>query len=638
MLTPTEILSEKGPIAAYIDNFSVRLQQQQFAEEISEAIKNHESLVCEAGTGTGKTFAYLISAILSNKKIIISTGTKHLQDQLFHRDLPVVLKALDVLVAPALLKGRNNYLCLHRMKQVEADGQQFSENTHAELMAVREWSIQTNVGDLTELATLSENSILRPYITSTTENCLGKECNDFENCFVFKARKKASEAELIVVNHHLLLADLALKEIGYGEILPKADVIIFDEAHKLPELASEFFSQSLSSRQIFELINDCRTSYLKDINDTPDFLTNLDKLQTNLNKFRLILGHTDKRMAWNDLLKNKEVLSTVDIFKTSLNELENALDQLSERSKSLENCWQRCGNYIAMFETFIERETDSSVQWVEIRGKGFLLHQTPLDISEIFQLRLTEHECQCIYTSATLAVGQDFKHFANRLGLTDVKAKTWSSPFDYLRQTLLYLPIEMPDPRQPNYISHVINNAIPVIKASQGHTFFLFTSHRALNQASKLIRDKMNYPVMVQGEAPRTELLRQFRETENAVLLGTQSFWEGVDVKGQALSCVIIDKLPFAPPDDPVFRARSARMEENGQNPFMDYQLPEAIINLRQGVGRLIRDVNDYGVLMICDPRLQSKPYGQKFINSLPEMKMTNNIAEVELFFKQRNI
>jgi ATP-dependent DNA helicase DinG len=477
---------------------------------------------------------------------------------------------------------------------------------------------------------------LRPYITSTAENCLGKECDDFNDCFVFKARKKASEAELIVVNHHLLLADLSLKETGFGEILPKADAIIFDEAHQLPELASEFFSQSLSSRQISELINDCRTAYLKDINDTPEFLTKLDKLQTNLKKLRLVFGHTDKRIAWNDVLKNKKVLSTLGIFKTSLNELENALDQLSERSKLVENCWQRCGNFIAMLETFVERETDSIIQWVETRGKGFLLHQTPLDISEIFQSRLTEHACQCIYTSATLAVGQDFKHFANRLGLTDIKSKTWSSPFDYLRQALLYLPSEMPEPREPNYISHVINSAIPIIKASQGHTFFLFTSHRALKQAQKLIRDKIDYPVMVQGEAPRTELLKRFRETENSVLLGTQSFWEGVDVKGQALSCVIIDKLPFAPPDDPVFRARSARMEENHQNPFMEYQLPEAIINLRQGIGRLIRDVNDFGVLMICDPRLQSKPYGQRFINSLPEMKMTSNITEVELFFEQR--
>jgi len=638
MLTPAEILSKEGPIASYIDNFSVRLQQQELAEEISEALNNHESLICEAGTGTGKTFAYLISAILSNKKIIISTGTKHLQDQLFYKDLPIVLKALEVLITPALLKGRNNYLCLHRMKQAEADGQLSSKTTKAELTAVREWSAQTSAGDLAELITLAENSILRPYITSTTENCLGKECNDFENCFVFKARKKASEAELIVVNHHLLLADLSLKEAGFGEILPKADAIIFDEAHQLPELASEFFSQSLSSRQIFELINDCRTAYLKDISDTPGFLTKLDKLQTNLNKLRLAFGNTDKRKAWNDVLKNEEVLSTLTIFKTSLNELENALDQLSERSKSVENCWQRCGDFIAMLEMFIERETDSSIQWVETRGKGFLLHQTPLDISEIFQLRLTEHECHCIYTSATLAVGQDFKHFANRLGLTDIKAKTWSSPFDYFRQALLYLPSEMPDPREPSYISHVINSAIPIIKASQGHTFFLFTSHRALNQAQELIRDKINYPVMVQGEAPRTELLKRFRETKNAVLLGTQSFWEGVDVRGQALSCVIIDKLPFAPPDDPVFRARSARMEENGQNPFMDFQLPEAIINLRQGVGRLIRDVNDYGVLMICDPRLQSKSYGQKFVNSLPEMKITKNISEVELFFRKLEI
>lgn len=632
MSGPAELLSDNGPFVTRIDNFSARQEQQQLAEEISKAIYNEESLICEAGTGTGKTLAYLVASLLSNKKIIISTGTKHLQDQLFNKDLPVVLNALGTLINPVLLKGRNNYLCLHRLKQSEIDAGALTGKKQSDLTMVKHWSIQTDSGDLSELTSLSENSILYPNITSTVENCLGRECNEYENCFVFKARKKAMESQLVIVNHHLLFADLSLKETGFGEILPQADIIIFDEAHQLPELASEFFSQSISSRQINDLINDCRVAYFAELNDVPEFLTLLDKLQTRLKKLRLVFGTEDRRMEWSVISGNEENHDAFTQFKSGLTELSNALDELSVRSRSLENCLHRCGNIIEMLETCLERDSDEYVQWIETRGKGFILYQTPLDISSRFQSRLAEHNCQCIYTSATLAVGKDFNHFASRLGLADVKAISWSSPFNYAKQALLYLPQDMPDPRELKYVQHVIDRAIPVINASQGHTFILFTSYRALDQARSLIREKLKFPIMVQGDMPRSELLNRFRKTQHAVLLGTQSFWEGVDVRGRALSCVIIDKLPFAPPDDPVFRARSVNMEKNGQNPFIDYQLPEAIITLRQGVGRLIRDIDDYGVLMICDPRLQSKSYGRKFIMSLPEMKITNNITDVQLF------
>ena len=635
MSVPSELLSDNGPFVKRIDNFSARKEQQELAEAISNAINNGESLICEAGTGTGKTLAYLVASLLSNKKIIISTGTKHLQDQIFNKDLPVAIKALGILVNPVLLKGRNNYLCLHRMKQSESDGGSLASKNKSELTSVKQWSLQTDSGDLGELTVLSENSSLYPNITSSVENCLGRECIEYDKCFVFKARKKAMESQLVIVNHHLLFADLSLKETGFGELLPQADIIIFDEAHQLPELASEFFSHSLSGRQINDLINDCRVAYFAEINDVPEFLTMLDKLQTGIKQLRLVFGTENRRLEWDEISCKKENLVAFNQFKTELIKLGNFLDEMSVRSKSLENCLHRCGNIIEMLESYLERESDEYVQWGETRGKGFILYQTPLDISERYQSRLSEHNCQCIYTSATLAVGKDFEHFACRLGLTDIKAMSWSSPFDFARQAMLYLPHDMPEPRDPSYVYHVIDRAIPVIEASQGHTFILFTSHRALEQARLLIQDRLNYPVMVQGELPRSELLNRFRNTKHAVLLGTQSFWEGVDVRGQALSCVIIDKLPFAPPDDPVLKARSINMEKNGQNPFIDYQLPEAIITLRQGVGRLIRDINDYGVLMICDPRLQSKPYGRKFIASLPEMNITGNISEVELFFRQ---
>ncbi len=631
-----EVFAEDGPLAETLEQYTVRSEQQEMAEAIAKALYSDESLVCEAGTGTGKTFAYLVPAILSGKKIIISTGTKHLQDQLFHKDLPVICHALGQPVKLALLKGRSNYLCQHRLIEYEKDGRFHSKKTHDELNRIRTWLSQTSSGDLSELTALPENSSVYPTVTSTAENCLGQECDYFEECFVFKARRRAVEATLVVVNHHLLLADLALRETGFGEVLPKAEVIIFDEAHQLPELAAEFFSSTLSSRRFLELLNDSRVACHNDAGDVPGLTEILDQLQTGIPKFRSLLSLNDARVAWNELNRDEKVIAGMQALTAAVNTLEQALDKLSVRSKALENCWRRAGELSAMLANFQERESEEFVQWVETRGHGFFLHQTPLDISAIFQQRLAQHECECIYTSATLAVGEDFSHFSAQLGLNDVAAHVWPSPFNYREQALLYLPEDMPDPREPVYTAAVINAALPVIKASRGHAFILFTSHRALQEGAKLIKGQTDYPVLVQGDAPRTELLETFRKTKHAILLGTSSFWEGVDVKGEALSCVIIDKLPFAPPDDPVFQARARKMEEQGINPFMDYQVPQAVITLKQGTGRLIRDSHDYGVLMICDPRLLSKPYGKKFLNSLPKMNVTRDIKDVESFYEAR--
>ncbi|MBI4005244.1 MAG: ATP-dependent DNA helicase [Gammaproteobacteria bacterium] len=633
MLSPAEILSKDGPLAAYIDDFAVREQQQELAESIAQALEDRESLICEAGTGTGKTFAYLVPALISGKKIIISTGTKHLQDQLYYKDLPVVRKALGLPVITALLKGRTNYLCMLRLEQSEKYIGNISSKMQTQLIMIRKWALKSDIGDLTELADLSEESQLRTQITSTTENCLGQECQFYNDCFVFKARRRANEATLIVVNHHLLMSDLSLRETGFGQVLPKADAIIFDEAHQLPELAVEFFSQTLSSHQFIELINDSRIAYLSDAKDVQGFMDVLDKLQNALRKLRLAFGNRDYRIAWHEIIKEKNINVALNNICETLQTVENILSDMSQRSQSLQNCWRRCGSIMNLLDTFLEHQNGDYVQWLETRGQGFLLHQTPLEISGIFQTRLAEQVCNCIYTSATLAVGNDFTHFTSQLGLTDVKAQSWPSPFDYRSQALLYLPPGMPDPREPYYTDRVINAALPVIHASQGHAFLLFTSHRALQDAAQLITNRIDYPVFIQGEAPRTELLERFRKTRHAVLLGTSSFWEGVDVRGQALSCVIIDKLPFAPPDDPVFKARAAKMQQNGINPFIDYQLPEAVINLKQGAGRLIRDMNDYGVIMICDPRIMEKSYGRVFLDSLPEMKISTNITDVEDFY-----
>jgi len=636
MFDVQDILSETGPLAGSIDGFTVRPQQQQLAQTIADVMNNNDSLVCEAGTGTGKTFAYLVPALLSGKRVIISTGTKHLQDQLYYKDLPIVRKALNVPIVTALLKGRANYLCLHRLENGDGDFHYLTKEDLSDIPMVKQWATQTDIGDLAELINLPEDAAIRSRIVSNTENCLGQDCRFYDDCFVFKARRKANEAEIVVVNHHLLLADLALRESGFGEVLPKADTIIFDEAHLLPTLASEFFSQTLSSRQFSELFSDTTAAYLTDANDMAEVLDEIRDCQTGLRKFRLSLGNKDRRVAWNEVFSEKKVNQALQDLCDNLIALEKYLDSLAGRSKALENCWRRCGNMIEALQNFVERESEDLVQWLETRGQGFLLHQTPLDISATFQARLAEHGCNTIYTSATLSVAEDFSHFSDQLGLSEITAKSWDSPFNYQKQALLYLPQGMPEPNESVYTEAVVNMALPVIEASQGHAFLLFTSHRAMNEAYSLLAKRINYPLMRQGDAPRSELLQLFRNTENAVLLGTSSFWEGVDVRGKALSCVIIDKLPFAPPDDPVFRARAAKMRENGQNPFMTYQLPQAVISLKQGVGRLIRDANDYGVLMICDPRLKTKSYGRIFLKSLPDMKRSTELADVDAFFFEK--
>ena len=636
MFDVQDILSETGPLADSIDGFTVRPQQQQLAQTIADVMNNNDSLVCEAGTGTGKTFAYLVPALLSGKRVIISTGTKHLQDQLYYKDLPIVRKALNVPIVTALLKGRANYLCLHRLENGDGDFHYLTKEDLSDIPMVKQWATQTDIGDLAELINLPEDAAIRSRIVSNTENCLGQDCRFYDDCFVFKARRKANEAEIVVVNHHLLLADLALRESGFGEVLPKADTIIFDEAHLLPTLASEFFSQTLSSRQFSELFSDTTAAYLTDANDMAEVLDEIRDCQTGLRKFRLSLGNKDRRVAWNEVFSEKKVNQALQDLCDNLIALEKYLDSLAGRSKALENCWRRCGNMIEALQNFVERESEDLVQWLETRGQGFLLHQTPLDISATFQARLAEHGCNTIYTSATLSVAEDFSHFSDQLGLSEITAKSWDSPFNYQKQALLYLPQGMPEPNESVYTEAVVNMALPVIEASQGHAFLLFTSHRAMNEAYSLLAKRINYPLMRQGDAPRSELLQLFRNTENAVLLGTSSFWEGVDVRGKALSCVIIDKLPFAPPDDPVFRARAAKMRENGQNPFMTYQLPQAVISLKQGVGRLIRDANDYGVLMICDPRLKTKSYGRIFLKSLPDMKRSTELADVDAFFFEK--
>ncbi len=643
MQTAAEVLSEDGPLARKLPGFAVRSQQQAMAACVEETLLDHGLLVCEAGTGTGKTYAYLAPALLSGRKVIISTGTRNLQDQLFHRDLPVLREALNVPVTVALLKGRANYLCLQRLGDWMDDGGSSARRMRADMQRIRGWAERTRSGDIAELSGIAEDSPAWPQVTSTSENCLGQECPLYEECHVLKARREAIAADVVVVNHHLFLADMALREEGFGELLPGADAVIFDEAHQLPELASHFFSTMLSSRQLLDLSRDAITAEVREAGDMPGLQDAARAMETAVRNLRLDLGQARQRGGWTALLTKASIREGMDKLDASLAELQTWLERAAERGRELENCLNRVmlqrGRLAGFMAADDERpsppadEGDGGIRWYETHGHGFTLHDTPMDIAPSFTRRREACQCAWVFTSATLAVGRQFSHFTRRLGIETARTERWDSPFDFTRQALLYLPAIALEPREPEYNAAVVAAAVPVLRASRGRAFFLFTSHRALREAAGLLQGELEYPLLIQGDAPRGELLQRFRDLGNAILLGTSSFWEGVDVRGEALSCVIIDKLPFAAPDDPVLQARLNAMREQGGNPFFDYQLPEAVIALKQGVGRLIRDPEDRGLLVICDPRLLSKPYGKVFLRALPKIPITQSIAGVADFF-----
>ncbi len=627
------ILGADGPFARLIDGYAPRLQQQEMAQEVADALATNGVLIAEAGTGTGKTFAYLVPALLSGQKVIISTGTKNLQDQIFHKDLPLVRKALNVPVQVALLKGRGNYLCSYRMELAISEGRFQSRSQVAELQKVREWAYVTRSGDIGELSVLAEDSPLWPQVTSNADNCLGSDCERFEECFLMQARRKAQEADVLVVNHHLLLSDMALRQEGFGELLPGANAFILDEAHQLPEIASNFFGTTVTGNQMLELARDTIAEELREAGDAPQLRLVADRLDKAVRDLRLAFGKEARRGSWSEVSSLNEITEAIAEVAEALGELQTHLEPLASRGKGLEACLRRCNDLEVKFEQVTAAPPDGYIHWYETHTRAFSINLTPLEVATPFRKQMEEHPCAWIFTSATLAVGNSFEHFAHRMGIETSREERWTSPFDFPRQAVLYAPPELPDPNDPGYTRAVIEVSLPVLQASRGRAFILFTSHRALQEAATLLQGLIDYPLLIQGEAPRTVLLDRFRELGNAVLLGTGSFWEGVDVRGEALSCVIIDKLPFASPGDPILQARIDALRKRGGNPFLEYQLPQAVIALKQGVGRLIRDVNDRGVLMLCDPRLGSKAYGKIFLESLPPMSKTRKLEVVERFF-----
>jgi ATP-dependent DNA helicase DinG len=625
-------LGPDGPFAAQVEGFAPREVQRQMAAAVERAIEDGAELVVEAGTGTGKTFAYLVPALLSGKRVIVSTGTKTLQDQLFHRDLPRVRDALGARLQSALLKGRANYLCWYRLDKTVGEGSFGSREAIAHLGRIRAWAARTASGDIAELAGIPEDSPLWPRVTSTTDNCLGAECPFFQDCFVVKARRAAQEADLLVVNHHLLFADLAIKREGFGEILPGAHAFVLDEAHQIPELAGQFFSIALSSRQLLELEADALRE-ASEATGTKAALAAIGRhVEPAVRELRLALQAQPKRGAWAEAREQETVHRAFEALHELLESLARALGELAQSSEGLASCSARADELLRRLEMLGRAAEVGWVHWYELSERGFVLSATPLDVAEPLRAFRAQTRAAWIYTSATLAVAGRFEHFTDQIGLERPEALCLPSPFDYEHHALAYVPKGLPPPSAPDYVERVVAAVRPVLAASRGRAFLLFTSHRALKRAAELLAD-LPYPLFVQGSAPRAQLLDRFRESGHGVLLGAASFWEGVDVRGEALSLVVIDKLPFAAPDDPVLQARLEALREAGGNPFAELQIPSAALALKQGVGRLIRDVDDRGVLMLCDPRLYDAGYGRLFLACLPPMPLTRDLADVESFF-----
>ncbi|WP_082928263.1 ATP-dependent DNA helicase [Cupriavidus gilardii] len=684
------IFAPSGTLAQAIDGYRPRDAQAKMAAAVADAIEANDTVIVEAGTGTGKTFAYLVPAMLWGGKVILSTGTKNLQDQLFLRDIPTVRRALNVPVSVALLKGRANYVCHYHMERAQMNGRLASKQDAAWLREIANFAKTTSSGDKAELASVPENAPVWQLVTSTRDNCLGTECPHHKECFVMRARKEAQQADLVVVNHHLFFADVVLRDTGMAELLPAANTVIFDEAHQLPETATLFFGDSLSTSQLLELARDTVAEGLSHARDAADWVGIVAPFERATRDLRLAFGKDNVRLALGQIEADARIgepfFDTLDALEKALSDVVALLQGQAERAESLEQCHRRAQELaqrlaawrddsaapqpavdaggagaeaaqpaLAALSESGEASAESAgavsadsapsfhppetVRWVEVFSHTVQLHRTPLSIAPIFSRQRAGHPRAWIFTSATLSVKGNFGHYAAQLGLDKDRSLSLPSPFDYGEQGLLYVPRDLPAPQSPQFTDAVVAAALPLIEAAGGRTFVLCTTLRAVQRASDLLYEAfaergLQLPILVQGQASRTELLDRFRELGNAVLVGSQSFWEGVDVRGEALSLVVIDKLPFAPPDDPVLAARMEALQKKGLSPFAVHQLPHAVITLKQGAGRLIRSETDRGVLVICDTRLVEKPYGRQIWQSLPPFKRTRERDTVVAFLE----
>lgn len=634
-----EVLGARGPLARAVAGFEPRREQQLMAARVAAVLAARGLLAVEAGTGIGKTFAYLVPALLSGRQVVLSTGTRTLQEQLFHRDLPLVAAALGRPVRVALLKGRANYLCRHRL---ELSGQQgelpgFTRTGGRTLTRIRRWAGSTRTGDLAEVAGLRDDDPVREAVTSTRDNCLGGDCPEFGRCHLVAARREAQAADIAVVNHHLLLADLAMKEEGFGELLPGAEAVVLDEAHQVPEIAAQFFGDAFAGRQVAVLMRDAVAELQRAGLLTEPLRAQLAAPEAAVGTVLATVGGRGERIEWPDLPAGFH--RSLQSLGTALADVAAALDAADPEHAGLRQCRRRALALGDKLQTLLDADPASGIRWVEVTRQSFLLSYRPFEVADRLGELMRGRGCAWIFTSATLAINGDFSHFLGRIGAPEADTLAIGSPFDFERQALLYLPQDLPDPASPGYTEAVLATVLPLVEAAGGRAFLLFTSHRALREAAAALESRPGfagrYPLLVQGREPREALLASFRELGNAVLLGSASFWEGVDVRGDALALVVIDRLPFAAPDDPLLKARLEGIRRRGGNPFAEFQLPQAVLALKQGFGRLIRDPDDRGVVVICDPRLQTRGYGRSFLAALPPARRTTRATEAVEFLRR---
>ncbi|HTY63279.1 MAG TPA: ATP-dependent DNA helicase [Acidobacteriota bacterium] len=633
------ILGPGGAVALNHPLYEHRPGQIQMAQAVADAIAQNYHLCVEAGTGTGKTLAYLLPLIFSNKRVIVSTATKNLQEQLFFRDIPFLEKALDRKFSVCYMKGRSNYLCWNKLEEIDSETYLFSPHDPEYLRIIHQWVQKTETGDRAELTELPDDALLWHRLDARRETCTGQKCRNFEACFVTRVRQKALESDIIIVNHHLFFADLALRQGDFASILPDYSVLVFDEAHEIEDVATQYFGVMVSNYRVEELVRDA-DRVLNETGASSAFLSGqLAKLTERSREFFARFQSREGRFVLKPLGSGLGVRrgphgtdsfgDSYTALRVQLSVLRSSLDNVPVQSDSLEALARRCREIEDELAAILESESNEQVYWCEIRGRGIFLWASPIDISAILRDRLFSQIDTAILTSATLSTGGNFAFVKSRLGLESARELIVPSHFDFATQAILYVPKNIPEPREEGWIRYACKELETILEASRGRAFVLFTSYSQMEQVHEVLKNRLPFPVLLQGEKSKSGLLEIFRKTPNAVLFATSSFWQGVDVQGEQLSCVVIDKLPFSVPSDPVTAARIAQINESGGNAFYDYQIPTATILLKQGMGRLIRSKTDRGILALLDKRILTKSYGRMFLRSLPPAPLTHDSGQI---------